>query len=117
MQNKYKDEVINRWGNTSEYNEFSQKEINGENLTELIMTIFKEFGELKHLKPNCDIVQEQVRLWHEFINNNLYSCSKTVLKSLAQMYVADERFKNNIDSYGGVGTAIFVKEAVDYYCL
>ena len=31
------------------------------------------------------------------------------------MYVADERFKANIDKHG-TGTAEFVKEAIEFYC-
>jgi hypothetical protein len=31
------------------------------------------------------------------------------------MYVADERFKNNIDKYGE-GTADFVSKAIEIYC-
>jgi hypothetical protein len=31
------------------------------------------------------------------------------------MYVADERFKNNIDKHG-TGTAEFVSKAIEIYC-
>lgn len=34
---------------------------------------------------------------------------------LGEMYVSDERFKNNIDKAGGEGTAEFVKAAVAFY--
>ena len=33
-----------------------------------------------------------------------------------EMYVGDERFKNNIDKAGGEGTAGFVKAAIAVYC-
>ena len=112
---KYKEEVINRWGSTEEYKEYSKKNINSDNLNQLVMEVFKEFGFLKDLDPTCEIVQNKVKEWHEFINKNFYTCSKNVLKSLAEMYVCDERFKNNIDSYGGEGTATFVKKAIEYY--
>ena len=115
MKEKYKEEVINRWGGTKEYMEYSKKNIKGDELNHLIMEIFKEFGSLKHLSPSNEIVQNKVKEWHEFINKNLYNCSKNVLKSLSEMYVCDERFKNNIDFYGGNGTAMFVKEAITYY--
>ena len=32
------------------------------------------------------------------------------------MYVADERFKENIDRAGGTGTAEFVARAIEIYC-
>ncbi|MBQ5675928.1 MAG: TipAS antibiotic-recognition domain-containing protein, partial [Lachnospiraceae bacterium] len=34
---------------------------------------------------------------------------------LGQMYVADERFKNNIDKHAD-GTAAYVSEAIAHYC-
>ena len=37
------------------------------------------------------------------------------LAGLGKMYVADERFKNNIDKYGE-GTAEFVAEAINLFC-
>ena len=117
MQEKYKKEVIERWGETEEYNEYSKKKINADELPKLIMEIFQEFGSLKHLDPSSGIVQNKVREWHEFINKNLYTCSKPVLKSLAEIYVNDLRFKSNIDSYGGTGTADFVKKAIGFYTI
>ena len=38
-----------------------------------------------------------------------------ILAGLGQMYVADERFKKNIDKYGE-GTAEFAAEAIAVYC-
>ena len=37
------------------------------------------------------------------------------LAGLGKMYVADERFKKNIDEYGE-GTAEFVAEAINLFC-
>ena len=37
------------------------------------------------------------------------------LAGLGEMYVADERFKKNIDKYG-VGTAEFASEAIAGFC-
>lgn len=34
------------------------------------------------------------------------------MKNLGQMYIGDERFKNNIDKAGGIGTAEFTAEAI-----
>ena len=34
---------------------------------------------------------------------------------LGKMYVADERFKNNIDKYGD-GTAKFASDAIEVFC-
>ena len=49
------------------------------------------------------------------ITENYYTCTKEILHGLGQMYVADERFKNNIDKHAD-GTAAYVSEAIAYYC-
>ena len=49
------------------------------------------------------------------ISENYYTCTKEILFGLGQMYVADERFKNNIDKHTG-GTAAYVSEAIAHYC-
>ncbi len=40
---------------------------------------------------------------------------KFFLAGLAEMYTADERFKENIDR-NGVGTAEFMSAAIEIYC-
>ena len=49
------------------------------------------------------------------ITENYYTCTDEILAGLGQMYVADERFKKNIDKYGE-GTAEFAAEAIAVYC-
>ena len=46
---------------------------------------------------------------------NYYHCTKEILAGLGQMYVADERFQNNIDKHGN-GTAAFIRDAIQVYC-
>ena len=45
------------------------------------------------------------------ITANYYTCTDEILAGLGKMYVADERFKKNIDKYGE-GTAEFAAEAI-----
>ena len=47
----------------------------------------------------------------DFITQNYYTCTDEILAGLGKMYVADERFKKNIDKYGE-GTAEFAAEAI-----
>ena len=42
--------------------------------------------------------------------------NKDILRSLGQMYVNNEEFRNNIDKFGGKGTANFVSKAIEFYC-
>ena len=49
------------------------------------------------------------------ITANYYTCTDEILAGLGKMYVADERFKKNIDKYGD-GTAEFAAAAIEAYC-
>ena len=49
------------------------------------------------------------------ITENYYRCSNEILAGLGQVYVADERFKNNIDQHAD-GTSEFIREAIEVYC-
>lgn len=73
-------------------------------------------GNLKHLTPNADEVQNRIAAIQKFITDNYYECSNKVLSGLGEMYVGDERFRNTIDNAGGDGTAEFVKQANVVYC-
>ena len=48
------------------------------------------------------------------ITANYYICTDEILAGLGKMYVADERFKKNIDKYGE-GTAEFAAEGIKIY--
>ena len=118
---KYKAEIKAKWGNTKEYQDYRQKDIarNGGSYSKIaneLMTIFSELGKLKHLTPNADEVQNGIAAIQKFITDNCYECTNKVLSGLGEMYVGDERFRNNIDNAGGDGTADFVKQAIVVYC-
>ena len=49
------------------------------------------------------------------ITVNYYTCTDEILAGLGKMYVADDRFRENIDTYGD-GTAAFAAAAIDAYC-
>lgn len=79
--------------------------------------IFKDFSicMLNGESVNSEVVQELVKKLQNYISENLYLCTNEILKNLGQMYILDERFKNNIDKYKE-GTALFVNEAISVYC-
>jgi TipAS antibiotic-recognition domain. len=118
---KYKTEVKEKWGNTKAYQEYRQKDIarnkgSYSKIAKELMTIFSDFGELKHLTPDADEVQKKILALQKFITDIYYVCTNEILNGLGEMYVGDERFKNNIDKAGGDGTADFVKQAIVVYC-
>ena len=119
MKNKnYKTETRSSWGNTDAYREYEQKTKNytKEKWVEAndgLMTIFAEFAACKQSGASADSIEAQalVAKLQAYITANYYTCTDEILAGLGKMYVADERFKKNIDKYGE-GTAEFVAEAI-----
>lgn len=112
---KYADEAKKKWENTAAYKEFEEKHSDSDDKTEEFMQIFAEIGKIKHLEPDSQTVQSMIKKLQNFITENYYACTDDILKGLGQMYIADERFKNNIDSAGGNGTAEFTAQAINTY--
>ena len=77
--------------------------------------IMSVFGRLKEL-PADHADEQQVEVLRNYISQNFYDCTKDILAGLGQMYVADNRFSQTIDTAGGQGTASFVAQAIEAYC-
>ena len=121
-ENNYKLEARERWGNTDAYGEHEKKtkHYTKEKWAEIndgLMAIFAEFAECKNHEYDVNLpeVQTLVVKLQEYITQNYYTCTNEILAGLGQMYVADERFKENIDK-SGEGTAEFVAEAIYLFC-
>ena len=122
MDNNCKTEARERWGNTDAYCEHEQKTKNytKEKWAEAndgLMAIFAEFAVCKQngAEADSDEVQALVAKLQTHITENYYTCTDEILAGLGKMYVADERFKKNIDKYGE-GTAEFASDAIEVYC-
>ncbi len=81
-----------------------------------MMELFAELGSLKELSPEDEAVQEKISMIQKHITDNYYTCTNEILKDLGEMYVGDERMKQNIDRAGGEGTAEFARGAISKYC-
>ena len=117
----YTAEAKAKWGKTDAYKEYEQKaagqsKVQQKNDGEALMAKFAEIGTLRHLSPDSPEVQEAVAGIQTFITEHYYNCTKQIFAGLGQMYIADERFRRNIDSVGGDGTAEFVSRAIEIYC-
>lgn len=119
----YENEARERWGNTAAYREHEQKTKNYTNedwtgANDGLMAIFAEFAMCKNNGASADSTEAQalVAKLQTYITDNYYTCTDEILAGLGKMYVADERFKNNIDKYGE-GTADFVAEAIAVFCI
>ena len=119
---KYKDEAQQRWGNTDAWKEHTQKTRNysrekWQDATQGLNAIFAEFAACKAAgeAPDAPRAEALVRKLQDFITENYYTCTKEILAGLGQMYVADDRFRENIDR-NGAGTADFASRAIRAYC-
>ena len=117
----YETEVRERYGNTAAYREHEQKTINytKEKWAEAndgLMAIFAEFAACKCGGASADSAEAQalVAKLQAHITANYYTCIDEIFAGLGKMYVADERFKKNIDKYGE-GTAEFAAEGIKTY--
>ena len=118
---KYSIEARSRWGDTAAYREHEQKTKNytKEKWTEAndgMMAIFAEFAACKDSGVSAESAEAQalVAKLQAHITANYYTCTDEILAGLGKMYVADERFKKNIDKYGD-GTAEFAAEGIRIY--
>ncbi len=116
---KYKTEAAERFGNTDAYREFSAKTagVSKEELAEITEGLEKILGEFavciqNKNAPDSAAALELVAKLQAYISANFYNCTDEILADLGRMYVADERFKNNIDKHGE-GTAEFISEAIE----
>ena len=118
----YKNEAKESWGNTDAYKEYSQKskgyskeKFNA--LGEGMEKVLEEFAICMNSGATFDSEEAQklVKKLQNYITENFYTCTNEILASLGQMYVADERFKNNIDKHS-VGTTEFVSKAIEEFC-
>ena len=118
----YKNEAKERWGNTDAYKEYSQKskgysEEKFNALGEGMEKVLEEFAICMNSGATFDSEEAQklVKKLQNYITENFYTCTNEILASLGQIYVADERFKNNIDKHS-VGTSEFVSKAIEEFC-
>ena len=117
----YETEARERYGNTAAYREHEQKTKNytkerWAEATDGLMAIFAEFAACKESGASADSAKAQalVAKLQAHITENYYICTDEILAGLGKMYVADERFKKNIDKYGE-GTAKFAADAIAAY--
>ena len=117
----YDIEVQEHFGNTDAYKEHAEKTAKytkdkWQAVNDGLMGIFTKFAEcIKNgHTADSDDAQALVKELQNYITENYYTCTNQILAGLGQMYVADERFKTNIDKNGN-GTAEFASKAIGIY--
>ncbi|MBQ7595610.1 MAG: TipAS antibiotic-recognition domain-containing protein [Clostridia bacterium] len=119
MNDKFKNEVIEKWGGTRAYAEFSKKtndysSADFDKLGAGLDSVLSEFASIMQVGSAADSPQSQslVNKLQSFISANCYTCTDEILSSLGQMYVTDERMRQNINRHAD-GTAEFIGEAIN----
>ena len=120
MKAQYADEVKARWGETAAYAQSQARTgAYGAGDWAAIQAGMDErmaaFAAVRELAPEDARVQALVTDWQRYITDHFYSCTDEILEGLGQMYVADERFRQNIDRHGE-GTAACMARAIAAYC-
>ena len=118
---QYEAEAKKRWGKTEAWSEYEQRTASAtpedqKSATDGLMQLFTEIGKLKDLPVDDPSVQNEVANLQSYITEHFYTCTNDIFAGLGKMYVADERFRENIDNAGGAGTAEFVSKAIKQYC-
>jgi len=119
---KYKGEAKEKWGTTDAYREYRERtgsysQNKWNELAGGMNELLAAFGECMKRGAGAESSEAQglVKKLQDYITDNYYHCTKEILADLGQMYVADARFKNNIDK-NGAGTAAFISAAIKTYC-
>ena len=114
-------EIKQSFGNTDAYKEHAEKTTDyskdkWQEVNDGLMEIFAKFAECMKNGNTADSDEAQalVKELQDYITENYYTCTNQILAGLGQMYIADERFKNNINKNGN-GTAEFVSTAIENY--
>jgi hypothetical protein len=119
LREQYATEAKARWGESDAYRESTRREATRtedeqEQIEAQSADIFRAFAALVGERASDARVQSLVRRWQAFITEHYYPCTNEILSGLGQMYVADERFRASIDSFGD-GTARLVSDAIATY--
>jgi hypothetical protein len=119
---KHNAEAKEKWGSTDAYREHAEKtrDYSKEKWNALagdMDAIFAAFALCMKSGESSDSAHAQslVKKLQDHISTNYYNCTCQILSGLGQMYVADARFKSNIDVHAA-GTAEFVCAAIAGYC-
>ena len=119
---QYEDEAKQRWGDTDAYKESRAKtaDYSKDKWNDVLgglNGVFAEFAACRNGGDSADseTAQRLVKKLQDYITSHFYHCTDDILAGLGQMYVCDERFKNNIDK-NGEDTAGFVSDAIKIYC-
>jgi DNA-binding transcriptional MerR regulator len=116
----YENEVKDRWGSTPQFQQSSERwnsysikkrneiKLRGDSLIRAMV------GEGEKSAPGDEDIQQAIRGYLDYVNQNFYDCDIDCLKSLSEMWVNDARFLKTFNHYRKNG-AEFVRQAVEIF--
>lgn len=119
-QEKYEEEVKERWGNTDAYRESKQKtasytDEDWKKIQNESNEIDRQIVARMDQGPNDREVQRLIGKKQQHITDYFYTCSDEIFRGLGEMGVNDPRFTKNIDKWKE-GYAEFLRDAIHIYC-
>jgi len=117
---KYAEETKEKYGNSDAYKESMKKtskykKEDWARITAKGDEIYKRIAANMEKGPTDPEVQRSVADFRQYITYSFYNCTPEIFRGLGDLYVNDERFTANIDKYKE-GLAVFLREAMIYYC-
>ena len=119
---KTKNEAKTIWGDTAAYKQYEEKakSYSAQDQNDLAAGMDQIMSAFAACKKSGETAasagaQALVGRLQNYITAHCYTCTDQILAGLGQMYVADERFRQNIDKHG-MGTAAFIRDAIEAYC-
>lgn len=117
----YSEQAEALYGKTEAYRQYREKSASRSQsreaeLGEQVTDYFVRLGQLKHLAPESDAVQDWVEQLRSFFTEHYYTCTPQILMGLGQMYAEGGSMTQNIDAAGGAGTGEFARKAIEAYC-
>lgn len=111
-KNEYEYEAREKWGNEAVDN-MNKKVIDNTSMQNKMNERFRAIANIRHVEPSSDEAQKEIARWFNDLNQ-IGHYSLAAFQGLGEMYVADERFKENIDQFGD-GLAEFMCEAMKVF--
>lgn len=120
--NNYSAEAKKRWGGTAAHREYEIKTAGyapdtWQRVNQGLDEVLARFAGCMQSGHAADspAAQALVNELQDYITAHYYTCTDEILAGLGRMYVADKRFRANMDSHGA-GTAAFISSAIESYC-
>ncbi|MDQ0208821.1 MerR family transcriptional regulator [Alkalicoccobacillus murimartini] len=111
--NEHEDEARKHWGDEVVDDAAANVKGKEKELGDEMNRIYRELATVRQVDPGSKKAQELIGEWYRFLNQ-IGTYSLDAFSGLGDMYVADERFTQNIDQFGD-GLAIFMRDAMKEY--